>query len=201
MNAADSKPNNGGEPTAGFATVPIWLVLLSGLILLAGQLYLAFGAAGDFDYRVNPPFHDWDEVVAFNPVSPEQEMYNLGKLKFHQTCAACHQDNGIGQDGKAPPLVGSEWVLAAGPNRIEHAVMKGLTGQITVKGQQWNLTMPAWQDNFSDKELAAILTYVRNEWGNKAPPVKDADVKKVRGESHPGPMNGESELKQLSEQP
>ncbi|HWD21146.1 MAG TPA: cytochrome c [Verrucomicrobiae bacterium] len=198
MKSPEPSREPGAEPTAGFATVPICLVLALGALCYWGEFYLDRNS-GSFDEHIYAPFHTWDEVVANNPVSEEQVQYNLGKLKFHQTCELCHQATGLGQDGKAPPLVGSEWVLAPGPNRIAHAVMNGLTGPITVKGTAWNLTMPAWKDNFTDKEMAAILTYIRSEWGNKAPAVKADLIKKVRAEPHPGPMAGGDELSKLPE--
>ena len=194
----EPKRKNGGEPTAGFTTLPIWLVLVLGALGYWGGLYLNENAGG-FDDRVYAPYHNWDEIVASNPTSPEEEFRKLGQAKFHQTCELCHQANGMGQDGKAPPLAGSEWVNAAGPNRIERVVLNGLAGPITVKGQQWNLAMPAWRDNFNDKEVAAILTYIRGEWGNKAPPVKVDQIKTARAEAHPSPMGGEDELKKIPE--
>ena len=126
-------------------------------------------------------------------------MIALGKAKFDTTCAACHQVSGLGKEGVAPPLVGSEWVLAPGPNRIAHIVLNGLTGQMTVKGQPYNLTMVAWRDNFTDKEIAAILTYVRSSWGNNASAVTPEQIKAARADTHPGPMQGEDELKKLAE--
>jgi len=188
----------GGEPTAGFSTLPIWLFLVFGALAYWGAFYLDRNAAG-FDDRVYAPFRSWDEIAAANPVSPEEEFRRLGQAKFHQTCELCHQATGLGQEGKAPPLAGSEWVNAAGANRIEHVVLNGLAGPIDVKGQQWNLAMPPWRDNFSDKEVAAILTYIRSEWGNKAPAVKAEDVAKARADVHPSPMGGGDELKRLSE--
>ncbi len=199
MKPLDPKLKSGGEPVAGFSTVPIWLVLLCAGIFYWGQFYLDQNA-GSFDDRVYAPFHSWDEIVAHNPVSPEEEFRRLGEAKFHQTCELCHQATGLGQEGKAPPLAGSEWVNASGANRIEHIVLNGLTGPITVKGQQWNLTMPPWRDNFSDKEIAAILTYVRSSFGNHGAAVTPETVAKARADVHPSPMGGEDELKRLPEQ-
>jgi len=199
MIPATPKRKNGGEPTAGFSTAPVWLFLILGGLGYWGGLYLDRNAGG-FDERVYAPFHSWDEIVDSNPISPEEVFRKRGQALFHQTCELCHQANGLGQDGKAPPLAGSEWVNAAGPGRIERIVLNGLGGPITVKGQQWNLAMPPWRDNFNDNDVAAILTYIRGEWGNKAPPVKPDQIKVARGEAHPSPMGGEDELKRIPEQ-
>lgn len=79
-------------------------------------------------------------------------------------------------------------MLAPGPNRIIRAVLNGLTGPVTVKGKEWNLNMLAWRDTYDDKHIAAVLTYIRSNWGNNAPPVKPEQVAAARKEVHPGPM-------------
>ena len=123
-----------------------------------------------------------------NPKSAGDEFRLMGQDIFNKTCVACHQPSGMGKEGTAPPLAGSEWVLSGDPARIAHVVLNGLTGPITVKGKEWNLTMVPWKDVYSDKQLAAALTYVRSEWGNNARPVKPEEVAAARKDIHPGPM-------------
>jgi mono/diheme cytochrome c family protein len=98
-----------------------------------------------------------------------------------QRCMACHQANGQGMPGAFPPLAGSEWVNgpAARPIAI---VMHGLQGEITVKGAKYNSQMMPYGTNvpMSDDEIAAVLTYVRSNFGNTAPAVTPAEVAKVR---------------------
>jgi mono/diheme cytochrome c family protein len=118
-----------------------------------------------------------------------------GRRVFETTCAACHQPTGMGKDGTAPRLAGSEWVQAAGGDRIVRIALNGLSGPINVKGQDWNLTMPPWRDNFSDDQIAAVLTYIRSQWDNKAGPIKPELVKAARAESHPGPESSDELLK------
>jgi hypothetical protein len=65
------------------------------------------------------------------------------------------------------------------PGRIIRAVLLGLTGPITVNGQPFNNTMVAW-NTLSDQEIADVITYVRQEWGNKASPVTPEQVAAVR---------------------
>ena len=106
-----------------------------------------------------------------NPQDPEAKIRAQGREIFEKTCAACHQPNGLGKEGTAPPLVGSEWVLAPSGDRIARIVLYGLTGPINVKGQQWSLTMVPWRDNYNDEQLAAVLTFVRSKLGdNNASP-------------------------------
>jgi mono/diheme cytochrome c family protein len=192
------KPANApdSEPTAGFATVPIWIIMIFGALFYCCQLYLS-GHAGGFNSQVYAPYASYDQVFAANPKSEGDEMMLMGKDVFDHTCVACHQPGGIGKEGTAPPLVGSEWVLAAGPERIAHVVLNGLTGPITVKGKDWNLTMVPWRDVYDDKHLAAVLSYVRNSWGNKASLVKPEQIAAARKDIHPGPMTV-PELEQIS---
>ena len=138
--------------------------------------------------QVYAPFDSLEQVVAMNPKSAGDEFRIMGQDIFNRTCTSCHQPSGLGKEGTAPPLVGSEWVLAPGPERIAHIVLNGLTGPITVKGKEWNLTMVPWKDNYNDKQLAAVLTYIRSTWGNNAPPVKPEQVAAARKDIHPGPM-------------
>lgn len=100
---------------------------------------------------------------------------------IYQRCMACHQANGEGMPGAFPPLAGSEWVNgpAARPIAI---VIHGLQGEITVKGAKYNSQMMPYGTNvpMSDDEIAAVLTYVRSNFGNSAPAVTPAEVAKVR---------------------
>ncbi|MGA2747724.1 MAG: c-type cytochrome [Verrucomicrobiota bacterium] len=185
---------NGGEPSAGFSEIPLWLIMVFGGLFYWSQLYLD-GHAGGFSPKVYAPYDSLDEVIAANPKGAGDEMRILGRSVFEKTCAACHQPGGTGKAGIAPPLAESEWVLAPGGDRIVRAVLNGLTGPINVKGQDWNLSMPPWRDNFSDKDIAAVLTYIRSSWGNKAAPIKPELVKAARAESHPGPETSEELLK------
>ena len=91
--------------------------------------------------------------------------------------------NGQGSPGLNPPLAGSEWVLAEGPNRIIRIVLHGLQGPIEVKGQSFNAAMLAWRDILTDEDIANVLSFIRNEWGNKAPLVTPEQVKAIREET------------------
>jgi cytochrome c553 len=99
--------------------------------------------------------------------------------KYGELCAACHQANGAGLEGAFPPLAGSEWVT--GPAIVPIAiVLHGLQGEISVKGKTYNGAMMAWGTVLNDDDLAATVTYVRSQWGNRAAPVTAAQVRAVR---------------------
>jgi mono/diheme cytochrome c family protein len=122
-----------------------------------------------------------------------------GRAVFLKICGACHQPDGMGKDGLAPPLVGSEWVLAADGNRLVRIVLNGMTGPVQVKGREWNLTMPPWRENLRDDQIAVVLTYIRTKLGsNKATAIQPEIVSKARDEPHPKPETA-GELMRLAE--
>jgi mono/diheme cytochrome c family protein len=197
MNADDpikTVKQSGPEPVADRWTIPMWLIILFALLFYWGTVFMAENAGG-FDRDVYNPYHASEDVASANPQDPIKAERDKGRKVFEGTCAACHQLSGLGQDGKAPPLVGSEWVLAPGGNRIARVVLNGLNGPITVKSKEWNLAMVAWRDNFTDDQIAAVLTYIRSEWGNNAGPIKPDLIKAARAEKHPGPMSSDELLK------
>lgn len=113
--------------------------------------------------------------AAFDPVKE-------GKKIFMVNCMACHQVTGQGLPGAFPPLAGSEWV-AKDPALLARIVIAGLQGPITVNGVQFNSIMAPLGAALNDEQIAHVLTYVRQEWGNTAGPVDPAVVAKAREET------------------
>jgi mono/diheme cytochrome c family protein len=116
--------------------------------------------------------------AADEPIDPA--VMEIGRVQF-MVCAACHGQNGEGGP-IGPPLAGSEWV--AGPvSNLIRIQLRGLQGPITVKGKEYNfpggMAALAYQ---TDEQVAAVLTYVRNSFGNKAPAVKPEQVAALRSE-------------------
>lgn len=112
--------------------------------------------------------------------------YRLGGEVYHREahCVTCHQPNGKGLDPVYPPLVGTPWVTGS-EDRLTKLVLHGLWGKIEVNGKVYDPAkgvppMTAFESMLNDKEVAAVLTYVRNSWGNQAPPVSPETVKRVR---------------------
>src|SRR5258708_3846182 len=91
-----------------------------------------------------------------------------------------NQEPGLGLPGLPPPLGGSDWVNAAGPARLVRIVLDGFTGSVEINGQKFSNTMVPWRDTLSDEQIAAVLTYVRQAWGNKGAPVGADNVKAIR---------------------
>lgn len=93
----------------------------------------------------------------------KSELMDNGKKLYMQACFACHQANGEGVANAFPPLAKADF-LNADPNRAIDVLLHGLSGEITVNGNKYNSIMPAQQ--LKDEEVAAVLTYVYNNWGN-----------------------------------
>jgi len=98
-------------------------------------------------------------------------------------CQACHGLDGMGMTNLAPPLAGSEWVMGPAENLIK-IQLRGLQGPITVKGTKYEFVAPMPAQAFqTDEQMAGVLTYVRNSWGNRAPAVTPEQVAALRGEA------------------
>lgn len=172
--------SEGAEPRAEGTSIPAMLVVILAILLFVADMYLMENR-GEFNPVVYQPHASLEDIQAQWPIDPVIEERKKGK-KVYETCSACHQPNGLGTPGSFPPLVGSEWVLAEGPERIIRIVLHGLQGPITVNGQAFNNVMPPFGPVFTDAEIAAVLTYIRGEWGNKASRVTPEQVAKVRKE-------------------
>lgn len=109
----------------------------------------------------------------------QQESYNRGRDMYAAVCGACHQPHGDGQEGLAPPLRDSEWALGS-EQRLVRIVLHGARDAFTVKGQKWELAMPAFGEALDDQQIADALTYIRREWGHVASPVAANTVSAIR---------------------
>lgn len=180
---SDSTPSEKeNETRPGSARLPEWLVILLGLMIFTGIMYLdRYG--GGMDRRVYEPDVSYSLLKERWPKSNLDPDVAEGKQHYAMFCAPCHQANGSGATGVAPPLVGSEWVLSETPERIVRIVLNGLQGPIQVKGQEWNLVMLPWKDTLTDRQIATILSFIRQnpDWeGHQASKVSEAEVAAIR---------------------
>ncbi|WP_345057455.1 cytochrome c [Hymenobacter glaciei] len=100
-----------------------------------------------------------------------------GKSVYAQNCLTCHMADGLGVDGMNPPLAKTDYVLGD-KVRLTTVLLNGLQG-VDINGEQYRGVMPA-QATLTDAQIAAVLTYVRNSFGNKASAVTVGEVKAVR---------------------
>lgn len=99
---------------------------------------------------------------------------NNGKIIYNKICVACHQAEGQGIPNAFPPLAKSDF-LNKDVNKAIKTVANGLSGEVTVNGKKYNSVMP--NPNLNDQEIADVLTFVYNSWGNSKKVVTPAMVK------------------------
>ena len=128
------------------------------------------------------------EFVKFNPPKhlsrADRRVYKLGAEVYQREshCATCHLAHGKGNANVYPSLVGSPWVNGS-EDRLIKMTLHGLWGKMTVNGKTYDPArgvppMTAFRSLLKDEELAAVLTFVRNTWGNKSSPITPDSVKR-----------------------
>ena len=134
-----------------------------------------------------------------------EKDFPRGVAIYQSTCQPCHGKDGNGVRALGPPLNGSNWVVGD-KNKLIPILLYGLTGPIKIrdkvyKAPEINGDMPAIGQNkeFTDEDISQILNYIRNAWGNKAPPVIPSEVtstrNKFKGRQNPFTMEELNKLK------
>ena len=176
-----------GEPTATRSAAPMWIIVVTLGLLFLGFVFFD-RHSGWFDARVYAPYSSTEQLDSFQPQSGAAAAAAQGRKVYESVCGICHGTDGLGKPGQAPPLAGSDMVNCAGINRLINIPLAGLNGPIQVSGKDWNLAMAPMGAALPDDSLAAVLTYIRSSWGNRASPVAGDDVKKVRAQLGAGPL-------------
>jgi len=109
--------------------------------------------------------------------------YDAGKKVYSQVCMSCHMMDGKGIVGMNPTLSKTEWVNGD-KKRLINIVLKGQAEPLEIDGEEYVIPMPP-QPQLTDQQIADVLTYVRNSFGNKSSAITAAEVKAVRGNSKP----------------
>lgn len=167
------------------APAPMFVMFLAMIVaVIAGSQW---PMVGDSSFETSNPFNFMaakdprpgagDGAAAMDPFQTAMKKGASG----YAVCGGCHQGNGMGIPGQFPPLAGSEWVTG-GTERLIRVVQHGLVGAITVKGQGYNTPggMMAFGAAMSAGDLANVLTYIRNSWGNESTMITKEMVEKVR---------------------
>jgi mono/diheme cytochrome c family protein len=153
---------------------------------------------------VNAPIEEAQEEntikVPAHLAGADADAYRLGHEVYHREahCVTCHQEDGKGlPEANFPPLDGTLWVNQD-TDRLIKIVLKGMMGEITVKGRTYNGAMTPFEALLNDEEIAAVLTYVKNSFGNKSGTVQPDQVKKIRNElkDQPGILKADELLKE-----
>jgi nitrite reductase (NO-forming) len=109
-------------------------------------------------------------IFLLNSVMPHQDLeesIKRGKEVYVLNCQNCHMEDGKGTPEINPPLADADYLKKPADTLIE-VILKGQSGEVVVNGQKYNIAMPA-QEYLTDIQIADVLNYVRNSWGNKIP--------------------------------
>ncbi len=156
------------EPEEERRPLPVLYVLVFGMLTFFGFQY-SITEAGD------GPSNSGDRRTPV-PAVVKQET---GEAIFKRACSSCHQADGKGVPGTFPPLAGSPWVVGSQETPVR-IVTLGLGGPLDVNGTVYNGAMPAIGATMKDDEVARVVSYIREGFGNKATPVDAATVAAVR---------------------
>ena len=139
--------------------------------------------ADQFYYSPSEMRIDKKDKPTIEPAAPEPSFADRlkdGRTLFESNCSSCHQTTGLGLPGSFPPLAKSDFLMGRQDMGIG-VLLHGINNEpITVNGKHFQGVMP--QLSLTDDQIASILTYVRNSWGNKSSGVKASDVKKIRNQ-------------------
>jgi mono/diheme cytochrome c family protein len=166
------------EPRDGYEPIPLWLVGLFGVLLFWGGWYIGQYSGGFRADVLDPePAARFAQVGAAEP--EEVNPLVLGEKLYKSSCVSCHQASGQGVPGQYPPLVDSRWVDGP-PHRLKRILLHGLEGPVTVRGETYDGNMPAFGKQLDDEKIAAVLTYIRQSWGNQASAIPAESVAATR---------------------
>lgn len=187
VHAAVQREHSVGTP--GAVPMPLWLMALCGVAIFWAGTSFSGGFGGSYFSADNYSVHPGAEVAAFagggggaaGGATEGPSVVELGEAYFKQNCVSCHQETGSGQPGSVPPLAGSEFVNG-GSRRLGMILLKGIVGPITVEGKPFNSSMPPWGTQLTDKKISAILTYVRQAWGNHGGAITPDQIADARKE-------------------
>lgn len=162
-------------PKEGFSFLPIALIFLFAGVCFWGGIHIVT-QGGEFQWDgYHPDFVAKNEALAI----PEKSLFEIGEKVFLAQCAQCHQNNGQGVAGVYPPLVESNWVLGH-QEVLARILINGMNGKVVVLGKTYNGNMPAFGPsglNLKPKQIAGVLTYIRQEWSNAGSEVTEETMK------------------------
>ena len=144
---------------------------------IAEEVVLATATDEKDDLTSDSSLPDW----LGNQIASGKEIY-MKAAPGGGLCFTCHQPNGQGLAGQFPPLAGSDWVLGDKERLIKISI-NGLMGEIEVNGVKYNNVMAPPgipPGSLTDQQIADVLTYIRNDWGNSASAVTPFEVSVVR---------------------
>jgi len=183
-------PEEAGNP------IPRWVLGLALLLALGCAYYILrvnpSTATGYGDQRTVSDLRQQPKPAGGGAAAAD------GATIFAARCAACHQATGAGLPSVFPPLAGSNWVNGRDTTVIQ-IVLHKIQGSLTVNDVKYNNAMPNFGAQLSDTEIAAVLTHVRSDWGNKAGAVGAQQIAAQRAATaqRNEPWDGDADLSKL----
>jgi mono/diheme cytochrome c family protein len=174
------------EPSTKVTPIPLWLTTVCFVAAVWAGLYFGIfngGLSGNVynEYESSPavlwPVPQKPGAQGPGAEAAPETLAQQGKAIFATNCQTCHQPNGMGVPGQYPPLAKSEYVNGT-EKRVVAIILKGVQGPITVHGATGTFTgnMVPWETALSPKKIAAVASYIRQEWGNTGAEISEAKV-------------------------
>jgi mono/diheme cytochrome c family protein len=169
-----------GFPEAHFGRdakrASMWFLFVLLVLVIALVIYGGVGQPGPAPQSVSLAV-----ASAGAQTKADAPSEGLGEQIYNGKCSGCHRKDGRGVYGLFAPLAKDPVVTQTSPRDVIQAVLFGRHGSI-IGGVTYRVYMPPWAGQLSDKEIAAVINFVRSKWGNNAPPVTPAEVAKIRSE-------------------
>jgi len=191
----DARERENPDPTEKNRPVPKGLLAIVAAMVAFGVSYIVINQGNDA-----PELGDNRTLTTLEGKPAGAGGAADGAQVYAANCVACHQATGAGLPGVFPPLAASEWVTAADKVPV-NILLHGITGKLTVKDVAYSGQMPAFKEKLNDDEIAAVLNYVRSNFGNSAGKISADIVKAERdaGKDRKDPWNGDEDLNKLKQ--
>jgi mono/diheme cytochrome c family protein len=130
-------------------------------------------------------------TVAYNPLAAaaladdKASLMAKGEKVYKGYCQTCHQANGQGMASIYPPVAASDYIKKNGIKDVALGVLWGRNGKMTVNGKEYNGVMAPIPSNYTDEDVAGVVTYVMNSWGNPGGIITTAEITKLRKAGKP----------------
>lgn len=187
----------------GLEPVSIWIMVAAFIVaLVGGSVLLSSGEMFSYDSFVKNGYVQGlnESGPAPPPTAIAADAYMRKGASLYKQCGSCHGADGAGA-GDYPPLAGSEWVTGSGavPGLV---ILHGLTGSIEVAGKTYGaVSMPEMGNGMTDFELASVIYYIQNSWGNNVEKIYSAEqiaqIRQVSKEVGKGAMTADKLKKYL----
>lgn len=184
VNAYGGMLHDKWEPTTAETPSPIpswiWITLI--LIVAWAMFYFINQWNPPEEFANTPTYQKLQTAEKQKVDSPYLSVINGADI-YRKSCSSCHQENGQGLQNVFPPLVNTNTITSNDPTEHIEIILFGLEGK-KINGIQYSTPMPAWKDQLTDEEVAAVINHERTSWGNNAKLINADDVKRVRMKSN-----------------